>query len=117
MQSQAGEEAFGKPGIEPRWTHSNKSGVGTAYSASSLTRGMSHFGAFEGILLKSEQLRNVSERVETLADEHADVDELISVAGNIRNIAAVLDVFTVIRSRAGGADDSVLLPPANGLLN
>ena len=27
--------AFGAPGIEPRWTHSNKSGVGTAYSTSS----------------------------------------------------------------------------------
>ncbi|MHB8568470.1 MAG: glycoside hydrolase family 15 protein [Nitrososphaerales archaeon] len=27
--------AFGKPGIEPRWTHSNKDGVGTAYSADS----------------------------------------------------------------------------------
>ncbi len=29
-------EAFGKPGIEPRWTHGNKTGIGTAYSASSL---------------------------------------------------------------------------------
>lgn len=27
--------AFGAPGIEPRWTHSNKDGVGTAYSADS----------------------------------------------------------------------------------
>jgi glucoamylase len=27
-------EAFGKPGIEPRWTHGGKDGVGTAYSAS-----------------------------------------------------------------------------------
>jgi glucoamylase len=35
MQEAVGEQAFGKPGIEPRWTHSNKSGVGTAYSASS----------------------------------------------------------------------------------
>jgi glucoamylase len=35
MQGVAGTEAFGKPGIEPRWTHSNKDGVGTAYSASS----------------------------------------------------------------------------------
>jgi glucoamylase len=35
MQGVAGIEAFGKPGIEPRWTHSNKDGVGTAYSASS----------------------------------------------------------------------------------
>ena len=35
MQGVGGSEAFGKPGIEPRWTHSNKEGVGTAYSASS----------------------------------------------------------------------------------
>jgi glucoamylase len=28
-------EAFGKPGIEPRWTQGNKNGVGTAYSATS----------------------------------------------------------------------------------
>jgi glucoamylase len=35
MQKQTGSVAFGAPGIEPRWTHSNKAGVGTAYSASS----------------------------------------------------------------------------------
>jgi hypothetical protein len=35
MQRVAGIEAFGKPGIKPRWTHSNKVGIGTAYSASS----------------------------------------------------------------------------------
>ena len=29
------EEAFGWPGIEPKWTHANKDGVGTAYSADS----------------------------------------------------------------------------------
>ncbi|MHB2035320.1 MAG: glycoside hydrolase family 15 protein [Nitrososphaerales archaeon] len=28
-------EAFGRPGIEPRWTRANKDGVGTAYSADS----------------------------------------------------------------------------------
>ena len=28
-------EAFGKPGIESRWTQGNKDGVGTAYSATS----------------------------------------------------------------------------------
>lgn len=28
-------QAFGRPGIEPRWTHGNKEGVGTAYAASS----------------------------------------------------------------------------------
>ncbi len=35
MQGVAGTEAFGKPGIGPRWTHSNKDGVGTAYCSSS----------------------------------------------------------------------------------
>jgi glucoamylase len=35
MQYVAGTEAFGKPGIEPRWTYSDKEGVGTAYSGSS----------------------------------------------------------------------------------
>ncbi|WP_235526563.1 hypothetical protein [Nostoc piscinale] len=28
-------QAFGSPGIEPRWTHANKDAVGTAYSTSS----------------------------------------------------------------------------------
>ena len=28
-------EAFGRPGIEPRWTHGGKEGIGTAYSADS----------------------------------------------------------------------------------
>ncbi|MEO8340408.1 MAG: hypothetical protein ABI604_11940, partial [Nitrospirota bacterium] len=28
-------KAFGWPGIEPRWTHGGKDGVGTAYAASS----------------------------------------------------------------------------------
>lgn len=30
-----GQEAFGKPGIAPRWTHGDKEAVGTAYSAAS----------------------------------------------------------------------------------
>src|SRR5579884_1563642 len=28
-------EAFGKPGLDPKWTHGDKNGVGTAYSGSS----------------------------------------------------------------------------------
>jgi len=68
-------------------------------------------------LLEADQLRHVSERLETLTDTYADIDELMGVAGNIRNIATVLDVFTLIRSKAGGSHDSVLLPPTNGYLN
>jgi glucoamylase len=33
MQFRGDREAFGGPGIEPRWTHGNKDGVGTAFSA------------------------------------------------------------------------------------
>ncbi|HTW63652.1 MAG TPA: glycoside hydrolase family 15 protein [Bryobacteraceae bacterium] len=35
MERHSGNQAFGGPGIEPRWTHGNKNGVGTAYAASS----------------------------------------------------------------------------------
>jgi hypothetical protein len=76
-----------------------------------------YFGPFKDILLEADQLRQVSERLETLVDTHAGVDELMSVAGNIRNIASVLDVFILVRSKAGGSHDSVLIPPTNGYLN
>jgi hypothetical protein len=33
-------------------------------------------------------------------------DGLMSVAGNLRSIATVLDVFTLIRSKAGGSQDA-----------
>jgi glucoamylase len=35
MELRGDREAFGGPGIEPRWTHGNKDGVGTAFSADS----------------------------------------------------------------------------------
>lgn len=35
MDSEVPRDAFGRPGIEPRWTHGGKDGVGTAYSTSS----------------------------------------------------------------------------------
>jgi hypothetical protein len=76
-----------------------------------------YLGPFENISLEADQLRHVSERLEALADAHADVDELIGVAGNIRNVATVLDVFTLVRSKAGGSLTSVLMPPTNGYLN
>jgi len=84
---------------------------------SNFASGSSYFGPFENILLEADQLRNVSERLETLADKHAGVDELMSVAGNIRNIATVLDVFTLIRSNAGDSEDDALSLPMNGYVN
>ena len=35
MKPKDSNPAFGCPGIEPRWTHGDKDGVGTAYAASS----------------------------------------------------------------------------------
>jgi hypothetical protein len=81
------------------------------------TTDTSYLGPFKDISLEADQLRKVSERLETLTDTYAGVDEMMSVAGNIRNIAAVLDVFTLIRSKGGGSQDSVLVPPTNGYLN
>ena len=64
--------------------------------------------AFGDLLLEIDQLRNVSERIQKLADNHPGMEQgLYSAAGNIRGIATVLDVFTLIRSKAGGPRDEV----------
>jgi hypothetical protein len=75
----------------------------TADTTDSAVDGPAIAAAFEDLLLEIDWLRGVSERIETLADKHPNMAEgLLSVAGNIRNIATVLDVFTLIRSKAGG---------------
>jgi hypothetical protein len=62
--------------------------------------------AFEDLLLEIDRLRSVSKHIETLADKHPGMEDgLVSVAGNIRSIATVLDIFTLIRSKAGGPQD------------
>lgn len=62
--------------------------------------------AFEDLLLEIDRLRNVSEHIEILAEKHPGMEDgLVSVAGNIRSIATVLDVFTLIRSKAGGSQE------------
>jgi hypothetical protein len=59
--------------------------------------------AFQDLLLEIDRLRSVGEHIETLADTHPGMEDgLMSVAANIRSIATVLDVFTLIRSKAGG---------------
>ncbi len=80
-------------------------------------KGASYLGAFTDITLEADQLRQVSERLEALTGTHAGLDELMSVAGNIRNIAVVLDVFTLVRSNGGRSHDSVFIPPTNSYLN
>ena len=62
--------------------------------------------AFEDLLLEIDRLRIVGQRIEALADRHPGMEDgLVSVAGNISSIASVLDVFTLIRSKAGGPQD------------
>ncbi len=56
---------------------------------------------FEDILKEVGQLNNVSERLESLADQHPIVeDALMSVSGNIRNTATVLEVLALIRNKS-----------------
>ncbi len=85
-------------GIEPATT--------SADTTDSETDGPVMAAAFEDLLLEIDRLRSVSERIETLADKHPGMEDgLVSVAGNIRSIATVLDVFTLIRSKAGGSQE------------
>jgi hypothetical protein len=80
----------------------------TADSAGSATDGAPTTAAFEDLLLEIDRLRKVSNRIETLADKHPGMEDgLVSIAGNIRSIATVLDVFTLIRSKGGGPQEGV----------
>ena len=74
--------------------------------------------AFDDLLLEINRPRSVSERIETLADQHPGMEDgLVSVAGNIRSIATVLDVFTLIRSKAGGSQEDATDLQTNRYMN
>ena len=74
--------------------------------------------AFEDLLLEIDQLRKVSGRIEDLACKHPGMEEgLLSAAGSVRSIATVLDVFTLIRSKAGGSQEDPPIPQTNGYMN
>jgi hypothetical protein len=54
--------------------------------------------AFHAILEEVEQLHNIGTRLEALAEEHPRVSEaLITIAGNIRDVATVLAVLVATR--------------------
>jgi hypothetical protein len=89
-----------------------------ADTTDSATDGRVMAAAFEDLLLEIDRLRKVSERIEVLADKHPGMEDgLVSVAGNIRSIATVLDVFTLIRSKAGGSQEDGPNPEANRYMN
>jgi hypothetical protein len=74
--------------------------------------------AFGDLLQEIDRLRSVSERIENLADNHPGMEQgLYSAAGNIRSIATVLDVFTLIRSKAGGPQEDAPNPQTNRYMN
>jgi hypothetical protein len=74
--------------------------------------------AFEDLLVEIGRLRSVSDHVEAMADMHPGMQAgLVSVAGNIRSIATVLDVFTLIRSKAGGSQEPGPDPETNRFMN
>ena len=79
--------------------------------------GPGHFGPFEDILLEAEHLRGMSARLEILADRHVGIDEVLSLAGNIRSIATVLDVLTLLRNKTGGSQDDLHSLSTKGYIN
>lgn len=90
----------------------------TTDTADSVPEGPQIAAGFEDLLWEIDRLRNVCDRIEALSDKHPDMgDGLLSAAGNIRSIATVLDVFTLIRSRAGGSQDVAPPPKTNGYMN
>jgi hypothetical protein len=90
----------------------------TADTTESEVDGLVIAAAFEDLLREIDRLRSVSEHIENLADKHPGMEEgLISAAGNIRSIATVLDVFTLIRSKAGGPQEDAPNLQTNRYMN
>lgn len=75
-------------------------------SANSASQELVIAAVFEDLLLEIDKLRKVSGRIEYLAVKHPGMEEgLLSAAESVRSIATVLDVFTLIRSKAGGSEE------------
>jgi len=54
---------------------------------------------FEAILAEAEQLYNVGNRLEALADQHPPLSEaLMTISGSLRNTATVLEVLVVTKA-------------------
>jgi hypothetical protein len=52
------------------------------------------------ILHEAQQLHSVSDRLDSLADEHTVVSEaLVTIAGSVRNTATLLEVLVATRMK------------------
>ena len=66
--------------------------------------------AFEALLDEVDQLHSVGTRLEGLADKHPPLSEqLITIAGNVRNVATVLAVL--VATKLQGSDGHKLIGP------
>lgn len=73
---------------------------------------------FEDLLLEIDRLRSIGDHIEALVEKHPGMEDgLMSVAGNLRSIAMVLDVLTLIRSKAGGSAEGSSNPEATRYVN
>jgi hypothetical protein len=55
--------------------------------------------AFEAILAEAEQIHNVSNRLEALAEQHPPVSEaLMTISGSVRDTATVLEVLVMTKT-------------------
>ena len=58
--------------------------------------------AYEAILEEVDQLHRVGQRIERLANHHPPVSqELVTIAGNVRNVATVLAVLVATKLNGG----------------
>jgi hypothetical protein len=58
---------------------------------------------FQSILNEVEHLNGVSTRLEVLAEEHsAATEEILTIAGNVRNISTLLAVLVATKLNRGG---------------
>ncbi len=97
---------------------SKESDTAAANTITSAADGPAMAAGFEDLLVEIDRLRSVSQHVEALAERHPDMEGgLVSLAGNIRSIATVLDVFTLIRSKAGGPRDAAADLKTNRYMN
>jgi len=72
---------------------------------------------FDGILQEVNNLRSVSDTLESLATEHPAVEDgLMIISGNIRNIATILDVFAVVRNSSDAVREAELHQPSTKYL-
>ena len=90
----------------------------TANMLPSAADGLATAAAFEDLLLEIDRLRGLSVRIEILATHHPGMEDgLVNAAGNIRNIANFLDIFTLIRSKAGGSQEDASDQPTHPYIN